>query len=324
MKKKVVAGLVLGALLVWLSVRGIEFQGLIEGLRTIRHGYLLPALAALLLMQILRSVRWGVILRPIGRVDQLSLFSVTCVGFLAIVAFPARVGELARPYLITKKSRIAMSSALGTIFVERVLDSLTVLIIALVALLFTPLPHWLVRSSALLLLVTIFLSTLMILMVVRRDVALQLLSPLIKRLPVRYAEILNRLINHLIAGFGIMIDPIPLLWVTFLSIVIWLIDILAIYLLFQAFHMHLSIAAATVLMIVLIIGIAIPTAPGFIGNWHFFCVLGLGLFGIPKTDALTFAIVYHALSIGLIVLLGLLFLPFNRFGFTDLRPQAGS
>ena len=80
-----------------------------------------------------------------------------------------------------------------------------------------------------------------------------------------------------------MIDPIPLLWVTFLSIVIWLIDILAIYLLFQAFHMHLSIAAATVLMIVLIIGIAIPTAPGFIGNWHFFASSALVF--QPQTDA---------------------------------------
>src|SRR5674536_356652 len=71
-------------------------------------------------------------------------------------------------------------------------------------------------------------------------------------------------------------------------------------------------------MIILIIGIAIPTAPGFIGNWHYFCILGLGLFGIPKTDALTFAIIYHALSIGIVILLGLLFLPFNRFSVADL------
>ena len=43
MKKKVIAGLALSALLVWLSVRGIEFRGVIDGFRTIRCGYVLPA-----------------------------------------------------------------------------------------------------------------------------------------------------------------------------------------------------------------------------------------------------------------------------------------
>ena len=323
MKKKVIAGLALSALLVWLSVRGIEFRGVIDGFRTIHCGYLLPAVAVMLLMQLLRSIRWGLILRPIEKVDQLSLFSVTSVGFLAIIAIPARLGELARPYLITKKSRIPMSSALGTIFVERALDSLTVLIIAVLALFFTPLPPWLIRSSVLLLLVTLGLSAVMILMIVRREATLRILAPLIGRLPLRYASAVNRLIDHFIEGFRIVVDPSLLLSATLLSIVIWLVDALAIYLLFLAFNLQLPVAAAFVLMIILIIGIAIPTAPGFIGNWHYFCILGLGLFGIPKTDALTFAIVYHALSIGIVILLGLIFLPFNRFSVSDLRRQRG-
>lgn len=324
MKKKVIAGLALSALLIWLSIRGIEFRGVIDGFRTIRCGYVILAVAAMFLMQLLRSIRWGLILRPIGKVDQLSLFSVTSVGFLAIIAIPARLGELARPYLITKKSRIPMSSALGTIFVERVLDSLTVLIIAVLALFFTPLPPWLIRSSVLFLLVTLGLATVMILMIVRREATLRNLTPLIGKLPARYAGAVNRLIDHFIEGFRIVADPALLFSATLLSIVIWLVDVVVIYLLFLAFGLHLPVAAAFVLMIILIIGIAIPTAPGFIGNWHYFCILGLGLFGIPKTDALTFAIIYHALSIGIVILLGLIFLPFNRFSFSDLRRQTGS
>ena len=321
MKKKVIAGLALSALLVWLSIRGIEFRGVIDGFRTIRFGYVLPAVAAMFLMQLLRSIRWGLILRPIGKVDQLSLFSVSSVGFLAIIAIPARLGELARPYLIAKKSRIPMSSALGTIFVERVLDSLTVLIIAVLALFFTPLPPWLVRSSVLFLLVTLGLFAVMIRVIVRREATLRILAPLIGRLPVRYAGAVNRLIDHFIEGFRIVVDPALLFSATLLSIVIWLVDVVAIYLLFLAFGLDLPVAAAFVLMIILIIGIAIPAAPGFIGNWHYFCILGLGLFGIPKTDALTFAIIYHALSIGIVILLGLIFLPFNRFSISDLRRQ---
>ena len=323
MKKKLIAGLALSILLVWLSVRGIDFQGVVDGFRAIRSGYVIPSLAAMFVMQLLRSFRWGLILKPIGRVDQLSLFSVTSVGFLAIIAIPARLGELARPYLISKKSTIPMSSALGTIFVERALDCLTVLIIAVIALLLTPLPTWLMRSSALFLLVTVLISAVMFLMIVRREAMLRVLAPLIGRLPSRYAGAVNRLIDHFIEGFRIMVDPGLLISVTLLSILIWLIDVAAIYLLFLAFGLHLPVAAAFVLMIILIIGIAIPTAPGFIGNWHYFCILGLALFGVPKTEALTFAIVYHALSIGIIILLGFIFLPFNRFSLSDLRSPGG-
>jgi uncharacterized protein (TIRG00374 family) len=318
MKKKAIAGIVLSAALVWLSVRGIDLAGVIAGFRVIRWEYVVLAVILMFLMQYLRSVRWGLILKPIEKIDQLSLFSVSNVGFLAIIAVPARLGELARPYLITKKSRIPMSSALGTIFVERALDSLTILVIAVAALFLTPLPPWLVRSSVLLLLMTLAFVALMVLAVVRRDAALGILTPLIARLPARYAGAVHRLIDHFIEGFKIMVEPAPLFLSVLLSIVIWFADVAAIYLMFLAFGLDLTVTAAVVLMIVLIIGIAIPAAPGFIGNWHYFCILGLSLFGIAKTVALSFAIVYHALSIGVLIFLGLIFLPFNRFSIGDL------
>jgi glycosyltransferase 2 family protein len=324
MKKKVIAGLLISALLAYLSVRGIHFQEVADGFRAMRYGYVLPILGGMLFMQILRSFRWGLILRPMGKVDQLSLFSVTSVGFLAIIAIPARVGELARPYLITKKSRIPMSSALGTIFVERVFDCLTILIILVLVLFFTPLPPWLVRSSILFLLMTVAILAVMVLMIAKREASLRILAPLIGRLPARYAEAINRLIDHFIDGFRMMVDPVLLISVTGLSIAIWLVDVLIIYLLFLAFGFKLPAAAAFVLMIILIIGIAIPTAPGFIGNWHYFCILGLSLFQVPQAEALTFAIVYHFLSIGIVILLGLIFLPFNRLSVSDLRHQAKS
>jgi uncharacterized membrane protein YbhN (UPF0104 family) len=91
---------------------------------------------------------------------------------------------------------------------------------------------------------------------------------------------------------------------------------------FQAFGFSLPLVAAGVLLVILMIGIAIPAGPGFVGNWHFFCILGLSLYGIPKAEALSFAIVYHFLSIGIIVLLGLIFLPFNRFSLRDMKTQA--
>jgi glycosyltransferase 2 family protein len=324
MKKKVIVGLLLSALLVYLSIRGIRLRDVADGFRTFRYGYLPAILALLLLMQFLRSFRWGLILSPIERIDQLSLFSITSVGFLAIVAVPARLGELARPYLITQNSRITMSAALGTIVVERVLDSLTVLAMAVFVLFFTTLPPWLVRSSIFLLLLTLALVSVLILVIVNREASLGVLARLIGKLPTRTAEGVTRLVSHFIDGFRIMADPALLISVTGLSIVIWLVDVCAIYLLFPAVGFQLPVSAAFVVMIILIVGIAIPTAPGFIGNWHYFCILGLSIFGIPKADALTFAIIYHILSTGVVIVLGLAFLPFNRVSLVELRRQKPS
>lgn len=324
MKKKVFVGAALSALLVYLSIRGIDFEDVAAGFRTIDYGYVLPALALLFMMQALRSVRWGVILSPLAKIDQLSLFSVTSVGFLAIVALPARLGELARPYLITKKSDIRLSAALGTIIVERIFDSLTVLVIAAFLFFFIPLPTWLIRAGGLFFLATLALLTATTLMIVKREASLRVLTALSGYLPPRLAEGLKRLTGHFIEGLQTIADPALLISVTGLSFSIWLVDVLAIYLLFLAFGFQLPAAAAFVLMIILIIGIAIPTAPGFVGNWHYSCVLGLSLFGIPKAEALTFAIIYHALSIALVAVLGGAFLPFNRFSFADLRKQMQS
>src|SRR4030042_5723463 len=143
LKKKLIMGLLIGAILVYLSIRGICFQNVIDGFRMVRYKYIFPLLMISFFMQVLRSWRWGIILSPLEKVDQLSLFSVTSVGFLAIVAIPARLGDLDRPYLITKKSQINMSAALGTVFIERIFDSLTVLSIVIIVLFFMPLPTWL-------------------------------------------------------------------------------------------------------------------------------------------------------------------------------------
>jgi glycosyltransferase 2 family protein len=319
MKKKLMLGLLLGAILVYLSVRGIRFQDVVEGFKTVKYEYLIPPIIIFTLMQFLRSWRWGIILSPLEKVDQLSLFSVTCVGFLAIVAIPARLGELARPYLITKKSQIKMSAALGTIFVERIFDSLSVLSIFAFVLFFTPLPQWLIKSSAMFFLITMVIFAAMFLLFVKRDASIGFLNAAFKRLPEKYSVKLNHLIHYFIDGFAIITDFRRFFYVAVLSALIWLINAAAIYSLFLAFSFTLPIVAAFVLMIVVMIGILIPTAPGFVGNWHYFCILGLSLFGINKTDAFTFAVICHFLSIGIVVLLGLIFLPFNKFSLSDLQ-----
>src|SRR5664280_1962298 len=145
MNKKVILGIlvsIISIVLVYLSVKEINLQDVSRALKKIQFSYVIFFIILVILMQWLRSYRWGVILQPMEKIDQFTLFSVTCVGFLAIAAIPARIGELARPYLIAKKSSIKMSSALGTVIIERVLDGLSILTITIVVLFLQDLPSW--------------------------------------------------------------------------------------------------------------------------------------------------------------------------------------
>ncbi|MFO7569520.1 MAG: lysylphosphatidylglycerol synthase transmembrane domain-containing protein [Smithellaceae bacterium] len=321
MNKKIIIGLLLSIVLIYLSVRGIDFRETVTSLKNIAWGYALLALLVIFIMQALRSFRWGVILQPLEKIDQFTLFSVTCVGFLAIAAIPARLGELARPYLIARKSSIKMSSALGAVVVERVLDSLSVLIITVVVVIWHDLPPWLIKSAILFFILTLLMLLFIIVLIWRRNMAVSLIAWVLRRLPNKIAIRLDGLIHHFIDGFEVIKDVRMLLYLFFLSAVVWLVDVVAIYLLLVAFGFDLPLLAPFILMIVLIAGIAIPTAPGYIGNWHFACILGLSLFGVPASEALSFALVYHFLSIALVVVLGVIFLPFNKFSLSDMKKQ---
>ncbi|GAB6269215.1 MAG: hypothetical protein STSR0002_19570 [Smithella sp.] len=321
MNKKVILGILISVVLVYLSIRGINLQDVFRDLQRIQFSYVISFIILIMLMQWLRSYRWGVMLQPMEKIDQLSLFSVTSVGFLAIASIPARIGELARPYLISKRSSIKMSSALGTILVERIFDSFTVLAIAIIILFFTDLPPWMIKSSIIFFLLALVMFCFIIFLILRRDAALKLINGILRKLPGKFAHKIDELIHHFIDGFQIITNIKLFLYLFFLSALIWLVDVLAIYMLLESFGFGLPVMASFVLMIILIVGIAIPTAPGYIGNWHFACVLALSLFGLAKAEALSFALVYHFLSMIIVVVLGVAFLPFNKFSIPDMKNQ---
>jgi glycosyltransferase 2 family protein len=321
MNKKLIFGIVLGVVLIYLSIRGINLHDIVSDLKKIHLGYVSLSLVFILLMQFLRSYRWGVILEPIEKINQFTLFSVTCVGFLAIAAIPARIGELARPYLIAKKSSIKMSSALGTVIVERVLDGLSILTITIVVLFWRDLPPWMINSGIIFFIATALMITCIIGLIWRRETSVKIINRILQLLPGKLADKANTVIHHFIDGFQVITNLKILLYLLFLSVMIWLVDVAAIYVLLISFGFNLPILASFTVMIVLIAGIAIPTAPGFIGNWHYACILGLSLFGVAKTDALSFAIVYHFLSIAVVVALGVIFLPFNKFSVSEMKQQ---
>src|SRR5262245_25966454 len=87
--------------------------------------YLAGYVVLLAVIHVCRAWRWRNLLAPLGvQVPAGRLLAISFVGFMAILAFPARLGELVRPALIRRKGELSASAALGTIAVERIVDGL--------------------------------------------------------------------------------------------------------------------------------------------------------------------------------------------------------
>ena len=324
-KINVILGLLVGLIFVWLAFRGTDIEGIKSSFKSANYLYLIPIVLLSVVVLMLRSYRWGVILEPLEKIDQRTLFSITAVGFMAISLLPVRTGEFVRPYLISRKSSIRMGSALATIVVERIFDMLTLMMVLLLILMMVELPEWIFRSACSILLIIIPLLFILIFMAVKRDASVKGIDRIIRILPEALSSRLMRLFHSFLDGLQILPDLKKTFYLAFLSILIWSLVAFATYILFSSFESMsgLSMAAAYTVLIITALGVTLPTAPGFVGNYHYSCVLALTLFGIPKNDALTFAILLHFIQVMVTILLGLIYLPFIRVPLPTIFKGSG-
>jgi hypothetical protein len=307
--KRFIVGLLISGILFYLAFRGVDWKAFREGFTHIDYRYLLPVIPLLLLIQWMRSYRWGLILKPIKRVDQGTLFSITCVGLMGVLLFPARAGEFLRPYLISQKKEIDLRSALATVVVERVLDGLTIMGFFIWVILFLPVPLWIHRAGYLSFAVFLPFFFFLLLVVKRKDGTLSLIRILTKGFPKRFQNGIQTFIGSFAEGLQILPDLRGLGLGLGLSLIIWALMGLVYYILLQSFHMNLPLIAGYAVLVLVVIGVMIPGAPGFVGNFHLSCVLGLSLFGIPKSEALSYSIINHLIVVLFTVALGVIFLP---------------
>lgn len=69
----------------------------------------------------MRAVRWRIFLRPVKKTTSAALIAPTLIGFTGI-AMLGRLGEMIRPYLISRKLYLPFSSQMAVWTVERIFD----------------------------------------------------------------------------------------------------------------------------------------------------------------------------------------------------------
>jgi hypothetical protein len=314
MKKfgKLAIGLIFSGICIYFAFRGINLHELSKSFQSAKYIYVMPVFIVVILGLYLRSYRWGIILESLVKYDQITLFNITSIGFMAVGLLPARLGEFARPYLVKQKSGVRMSSTIATIIVERVFDMLSLMIVLFVVLLKISLPPVIFQTGIITLTIALFVLLILIFLAVKKDFSLNKIDIILSKLPERLEKPFKNLANSFLEGLQILPDVKKTLYVSVLSIVIWSLICLSAYLLFFSFDINLPIINAFAITVIIALGVMVPAAPGFVGTYHFACVLGLTSFGISKTVALSYAILLHFLQMAPVIIIGLLLLPFQK------------
>lgn len=316
--KKLVAGSIVSILLLYFSLRGVNFRHLLDGLRNLQYGYLFPVILLSFLILVLKSLRWGVILSPIKAMSPKKMLSITSIGSMAAALFPLRMGELVRPYLVSTRGQIPFVSALATIFVERVFDLMVLGGIVTLVMLKVSFPGWIVKSGYLVLASFAALLLLICLLYLKTETFLRCTGALLRRVP-KIRSVVERLLNLLVHGFKIISRPKEFAFAALLTMGIWGFSGLVIHGLLFSAHIQLPLASAFLVLAVTVLGISLPSAPGFLGTFQMSCILALSLLNVSKTEALTFSVIYYLIGIGMYIFPGLLFLCFDRGALGSLK-----
>lgn len=317
MKKRLVIGVLLSAVLLYLFLRNIDMHEIWQKIQEGDPSWLLLAFVMNLLNYFVRSLRWRYFFRPIKKVGIWNTFYTTVIGFSISAVFPARLGEVVRPVLLGNKENISKSAALATVVVERLFDTLTILVMLVFYLIFLLDPDKLnpeARSTMLevkqagFVLFFLVVGIIVFLFFLKRKPAVKTFVRKIERiLPRRLAHALDSFLDAFIEGLSILDHPKLLIQITVWSFFLWMVISTTFWAVCRAYF-DFSFPSTFLIMIVLAIGIAVPT-PGGVGSYHLACKIGLTrFFHIPDVQAGAVAVVSHFINFVPITILGFLFL----------------
>ncbi len=317
-------GALLGGVALWLAFRGTDVADLWQALLAVNYTWVAAALASVGLTTFIITSRWRLLFYPdVREPGWKSLLGGILVGQMLNILVPARLGDLARIYLVGTHEGLSKTRVAATLVVEKVADVVIFALGAVFLLLVVAVPDW-VRESSTSLLVTGLVGVASIVALSRWGRGL--LAWLERRTPHRLGGWLQPVwrLGHLaLDGLAVMRSVKANLGLWGLSVLSWVSAAGTNYLLFRAFGLPLSFSAAAFLLVVLQVGVAPPSLPGKLGVFHYLALLGLSFFGVPRSAALSYALVLYAVALLSKVVAGGAWLAWLRWTPARRQAQAG-
>lgn len=296
-------GLILGTFFFFLAIRDVPLQDVSAVLSRAKLGWVGLAFIGVVLNNFAKVWRWQVLLAERRmRVNFVLGLRTILAGQMLNYILPARTGDLSRAYLVGIKGTGTVY-ALGTIVLEKVFDTLLYGLLFLVTALLFPLPGWLNNSGITLLIIAGLLIAVTLILARYSEGLLSLGIRIIQRFPNSVRERIQPRLQDALQTLEIVRNGQALIALIAWSIFIWVTAVLPNWALLQSLSLPGGWLAAMTVMIFLQAVVSLPGVPGRVGIFQYACILALGLFGVPETQAFSYGVLLQAVSV-LPVILG--------------------
>jgi uncharacterized membrane protein YbhN (UPF0104 family) len=288
-------GLAGSAVFVALALRHIDFGSVVAAWHDAKVLPWVPlAAAAYVAGHFVRGRRLRVLVHRETALSLLTASNVVVVGYASNNVLPARLGEFARAGMLAERTGVPLTQALTVTFIERLLDGIAILVLLLGGTLsLGARPDWiwsLARVGAL-----VFGAALAVVLVAvfLPSVVISAASRLSARLGPTPRDKILALATSITAAGACLRRPRDAAAIGFYSVVVWILESLMFAFILPVFAAKFQLAQAIVAMSVTNLGILVPSSPGFVGSFHFFCSQAMASQGMPYATAIAYAIVVH-------------------------------
>jgi glycosyltransferase 2 family protein len=327
-----VLGVALSAGGLWWALHGVPWHDVVARWREANVWLVLATAVAATAIFPVRAIRWRVILDPVApKLPFGPLWRSVAIGMMVNNVLPARAGELARAYALTReRPEVTFSTSLASLVVDRMFDAASVLLLMAVSMLD---PHflgvheiagWSLRSAAAVVIGATLLGFVILYLLAgypRQTIALyeafaRRVAPAIEA---RGAAILTSFAG----GLSVLRSPGRFLTVLFWAVLHWLINAFAFWLAFRALRINAPFSAALFVQGIVVLFVSIPSTPGFVGLFESGGRVGLAAFGIPASAAAAWALTFHVVSYIPITLIGAWYLTRAGITYGEIRSIDG-
>lgn len=301
-------GLAGTALFLGLFFARTDIGQLADALAEANYWWVVPAIGLWFLSAWFRSLRWQLLLRPVGDIAANSLYPVVIIGYMANNLLPLRAGELVRAFIMGERYRVSKLSTLGTIAVERLFDGLVLVAFLVLVGAFVGLNSDLRFLAAIAAALLVAALALFLAFATSRQRANTIVAWLLRFLPARLHDRATQWASAFIEGLSSLQRPSITLAVVGTTVVAWGLEATMYFLVGRAFSIgedypiFLMVAAAANLAITL------PSSSGGIGPFEFFAKETLMAVGVGRDLAAAYAVALHGLLLVPVIVAGLGFL----------------
>ncbi len=309
---KFVSILLLIALLLFFFFKNVNIGDVMKITSQVPVWYPLAFIAGLFLQFFLRSYRWGIILKPHKEnIPITTLYKYTAIGFFLNI-LPGRVGEAARGILLARSQNFKKSLGLASVVLERLIDSLTLLVVFLLSLAMmkgnaSPVLARMKQVALYLLPFIVLLFVLFYFMNSSRvfEYVARVIRFFSRVIPVRYREGVVEFTLNFLKGLKLELDVVDYVKLIVASLAVWLVVVPFYWILMKGFGIPLGLVEATIYFGIVAASAAIPT-PGMAGSLDAGSKLALTqIFNVPAATAVAYTLLFHFSLILVTVVAGL-------------------